>query len=703
MDAFGRTSAAGLGVIVAPRSVAVVGASEDLGKFGGRVLHHLIKHGFQGQIIPVHPNRPELFGLVAAPMVAAAGPVDVAVIALPADQLVSCIEECVAAGVRAAVIITAQMGEVGGEGAARERRIVDIARAGGMRILGPNCLGLVNTRAGLALTASFAMGVERLPVGSIGVVSQSGALMATMFSRGYDFGIGFSKLVSVGNQADVTETEVFEHLISDEATRAIVLYLEGISDGARLLALAEQARAAGKPVIAVKAGRSEAGCRATFSHTASLAGSFRLFASAARSRGIVLSDEPEAAILIADALVRWPAGLPRGRGVAPCSGSGGAAAIVADRLSDIGMPLAELSKVTCSKLNEELLPGQPALPLDAGALRSGFAAAAVKGTLSSLAADEGVGALVYVMTTQPQMAQIAADFAALGRSSGKPALLVLSAGSVVDPIRRTLRESGSAFCDRLDDALRVLRGLADYADTPPLRPTAFCRPNAMEALAGLRLPAGALNAADALRLVIAAGVPVIQGASCSSEEGAVAAAARIGYPVVAKAAGRTIVHKSDHGGVRLGLADEASVRAAFRDIKRRFGEHMEGVLIQAQVTGMAELILGTVWDAAFGAFVLVGSGGIFAELFDDAGLAPAPVTREGAAALLAGLKIWPVLQGARGHAKADVTAAIDAVVALGWLAVKLGPRLVELDINPLILRVDGQGVVAVDARARLKA
>jgi acyl-CoA synthetase (NDP forming) len=185
-----------------------------------------------------------------------------------------------------------------------------------MRIVGPNCLGLVNTRARLALTASFAMDVDRLPVGPIGVISQSGALMATMFSRGYDLGVGFSTLTSVGNQADVTENEVLEHLISDTETRAIVLYLEGVSDGARMLALAEQARAAGKPIIAVKAGRSEAGRRATYSHTASIAGSFKLFAAAARSRGIVITDEPESAILIADALVRWPAGLPRGRGIA---------------------------------------------------------------------------------------------------------------------------------------------------------------------------------------------------------------------------------------------------------------------------------------------------------------------------------------------------------------------------------------------------
>jgi acyl-CoA synthetase (NDP forming) len=316
MGATGKVNAARLADIVAPRSVAVVGASEDLGKFGGRALHHLIKHGFQGRIVPINPKRPNLFGLLAAPTIVAAGSVDVALIALPADQLVSCIEDCATAGVRAAVIITAQMAEVGGEGATRQQRIVEVARASGMRIVGPNCLGLVNTRARLALTASFAMDVDRLPVGPIGVISQSGALMATMFSRGYDLGVGFSTLTSVGNQADVTENEVLEHLISDTETRAIVLYLEGVSDGARMLALAEQARAAGKPIIAVKAGRSEAGRRATYSHTASIAGSFKLFAAAARSRGIVITDEPESAILIADALVRWPAGLPRGRGIA---------------------------------------------------------------------------------------------------------------------------------------------------------------------------------------------------------------------------------------------------------------------------------------------------------------------------------------------------------------------------------------------------
>jgi acetyl-CoA synthetase (ADP-forming) len=354
-------------------------------------------------------------------------------------------------------------------------------------------------------------------------------------------------------------------------------------------------------------------------------------------------------------------------------------------------------------LREELLPGQPPLPLDVGALRSGFSGDAVKRVLSSLAADEGVGAVVYLMTTQPQMAQITAEVSALGRSSGKPVLLVLSAGSVADPIRQTLREAGAAFCDRLDDALRVLRGLADYANAPPLRPRAPRRPEIIDGIAKLRLPAGPLNAEDALRLVEAAGVPVVAGALCPNEESAVAAAAAIGYPVVAKAVAGNIGHKSDHGGVRLGLFDEAGVRTAFRDMTGRFGRLMEGVLIQAQETGMAELILGALWDTTFGPFVLVGSGGIFAELFEDTSLAPAPVTREGAVALLEGLKIWPVLQGARGRAKTDVAAAIDAVVAISWLAAELGPQLLELDINPLIVRAEGKGAIVVDARARLEA
>ncbi len=228
------------------------------------------------------------------------------------------------------------------------------------------------------------------------------------------------------------------------------------------------------------------------------------------------------------------------------------------------------------------------------------------------------------------------------------------------------------------------------------------RPAILDAVRTLRLPAGALDASDALRLVAAAGLAAVASTLCRSEADALDAAGADDYPVVAKAVARGVVHKSDQGGVRLGLRNAEDLRAAFADMQRQFGDGLEGMLVQPQISGTAELILGTVWDAAFGPFVLVGSGGIFAELIGDTRLALAPVSREAALALLAELKIWPVLLGARGRAKADLSAAADAVVALSWLAAELGPRLAELDVNPLILRGEGRGAVAVDARARLR-
>ncbi len=684
--------------IVAPRSVAVVGASEDTGKFGGRVLHHLLRHGYEGGIVPVNPNRPTLFGLPTVASITAAGPVDVAVIALPAGHLVACVEECAAAGVGAAVIITAQMKEIGGDGATRQHRIQEIARASGMRLVGPNCLGLVNVRAGLALTPSFAMSVARLPAGGIGVVSQSGALMATMFNRGHDLGCGFSTLVSVGNQADVTENDVLEYLIGDPATAAIVLYAEGLSDARRFLALADAAQAAGKPVVAVKAGRSAAGQRAVLSHTASLAGPYRLFAAAAEARGVVLADDPETAVVIADALVRWPAGLPQGCGIAPASASGGAAAVLADRLADAGLQLAIPGTATRARLAAAMPAGQPPLPFDAGALRNSFAASEVAELLQAIIDDPAVGALVYLMTTQPQSEQLADEIVSLGRLAGKPVLLVLSAGSVADPLRERLRHAGFAWHERLDDAMRVLRVLTERGLPPAAQTAAVPVAGAIADLLAA-LPAGELTAPQARMLAVAAGIVVAEEAVVHNAEAAADAAERFGWPVVLKALVRDLSHKSDRGGVRLDLRDSDVVRATVAEFGGRFGADLEAVLVQPQIAGVAELIVGAVWDDALGPFVLVGAGGIFAELFDDTSVAPAPVAPAEAAALLAKLRLWPVLQGARGRPPADWAAAVNAIEAVGRLAAALGPRLAELDINPLILR--NEGAVAVDVRARL--
>lgn len=658
--------------ILSPQSVAVIGASDDLGKFGGRALHYLIRHGYGGRIVPVNPRRSAVMGLPAVPSIGAAGPVDVATVAVPPDQLVATIADCARTGVGAAIVITSRMAESGAEGVERQRQAVELARAHGMRLFGPNCLGFVNLQDRVALTASVSMELDSLPAGPVAIVSQSGALMATMFNHGRDTGIGFSKLVSVGNQADITENDVFEHLIDDPHTRAICFYLEGLSDARRFFALAARARAVGKPVVAVKTGRSAAGSAVAFSHTASLAGPYRLFAAAARAHGVVLADDPEAAVAIADALVRWPAGLPEGARIAAMSGSGGGVGILADRLADAGFGLA-----------------RPAV--DAGALGLGFDAGAICAAATEIARDPAAEALVFHMTTQPFIGEIAQHLAALARETDKPVLLVMAAGSVADDVRAALRAARFGFHNRLDDALRVLRGLADHAawrlETDVGQPPA-----------AIRTDGGNL---DVAKLVQSVGIAVAREQLAGTCADAAAAAARIGYPVVLKAAVPGLSHKSDQGGVITGIADERSLQSAHAELSARFGRRLDGVLVQQQIDGVAELLLGSLWDDAYGPFVMVGSGGIFAEIFADSRLHPAPVSVATAAQMIGSLRMAPVLAGARGRPAADTDSAARAVAALSQVAAAIGPRILELDINPLILGRAGAGCVAVDIRVKL--
>ena len=372
--------------------------------------------------------------------------------------------------------------------------------------------------------------------------------------------------------------------------------------------------------------------------------------------------------------------------------------MLADRLADSGLKLATPGEATCARLAAALPEGQPLLPFDAGALRDSFAASEIGAVLQAFTDDPEVGALVYLMTTQPQSEQVADEIVALGKRAGKPVLLVLSAGSVADPLRARLRQAGFVWHERLDDAMRVLRALT-LRGQPPAAPLAA--PPVAGAVAGLlaSLPEGQLTAPQARMLALAAGVAVAEEAVVHDAEAAADAAERLGWPVVLKALVRDLSHKSDQGGVRLNLRDGDAVRATVAEFRGRFGADLEAVLVQAQIAGLAELIVGAVWDEALGPFVLLGAGGIFAELFDDTSVAPAPVAPAQATALMAGLRLWPVLQGARGRPPADLAAAVNAIAAVGRLAAALGPRLAELDINPMILGTEG--AVAVDVRARL--
>jgi acetyl-CoA synthetase (ADP-forming) len=690
-----------------PRSIAVIGASEDLAKFGGRVMHQLVRHGYAGSLYPINPRRDSINGLRAYSSVSAVPtPPDAAIIAVPPGALLATVEDCVAGGVGVAIVITGNLATDDGDAGVLQRAIVATARAGGMRILGPNCLGVINAPARLAFSPSVTMAVDRLPAGPVGIASQSGALMTAMFMRGHDAGVGFSSCISVGNQADLELADAFEYLVDDPATGAVCLYVEGIKDLARFRTAAERAREARKPVVAVKAGRTDAGAAMADSHTGSLAGAYEGFAALAERLGIVLTDSAEAAVLCADALARH--GAPRACGLAVLSSSGGAAVLASDAVAADGrLEVASLGAETRAALAQMTPHPVAAAMIDLGGYRRPFVLEEIARSLRWLARDPGVGAMIYVMTPQPLMAEVGAEIAEQVHRDNVPIALVSTAGSVAARVHAALRERGVPVHTGIDDALRVLRALMDYrrlaAGSAGVAPPELDA-SALDAACADFVP-GLLTEPEAEGLLAAAGVPVASGRLARDAGAARRHARAIGYPVALKAVARGLVHKSDIGAVRLDLGDDDSVRAAFTGIEAAVraaapDAAFAGCLVQEMGTGgVVEAFVGARHDPRHGPMVLVGAGGTLVELLDDVAVLAAPVARSEVLARLRALRSWPLFDGARGRPRADVAALADIVSRVSVAVLQLGPRLRELDANPIMVRAEGAGALALDARA----
>jgi acetyl-CoA synthetase (ADP-forming) len=691
--------------IIKPQSLAIIGASEDIAKFGGRFMHNVVRHGYAGTLLPINPGRETILGRRAYPNIAAApGPVDLALVAVPAAQLRQTIEECGAAGVGACVVITAQLGEFDEAGAVLQDEIVKIAASHGMRLIGPNCLGMITPVYALALTSSPTLQyAEKLQRGSVGFVSQSGALMGALFVLGYDHGIGFSSMITVGNQADLELCDFFEALIADEETNVICLYVEALKTPPRFVELAQRAKTRGKRVLAVKAGRTEAGSAAARSHTASLAGSYAAFETICGETGILLMDEPEAMILVAGVLARAPRIGPGGIGMVVSSGGGGA--ITADRMTMAGLPLAQWTEETRARLDTHFPRTHQNNPVDLGAHFGALGPHIFKHAMDAVADDAGTAAFIYIMTPQPLMPQTVAAVIDIWRRGTKPAIFVLDTSRFGEEVRQTLLQTGMPYLTRIDDAIRVLELLVRERDlAASAARSAPARPQGAGPLPQ-NLPAGFLTEPEAKDLFRRYGIATTCEQMVQTAQDAVRAAEAIGYPVVAKGVSRNVVHKSDLGLVRLGLSDAAAVTRAFDGIASALSAAGETgaptIAIQEMVRGEAELIVGARYDQGFGAQIMVGFGGVMVEVLRDIQLASAPLGRDRALALLRKLKLWPILDGVRSRPKLDVDAVADTLVRLSWLAHDLGPRLQDLEINPLIVRVAGQGAVAVDGRGTL--
>ncbi|MBX9906005.1 MAG: acetate--CoA ligase family protein [Burkholderiales bacterium] len=702
-----------LRAILNPRSVAVIGASGDPAKFGGRVMHFLVKHGYRGRIVPVHPSATAVLGIPAVSKLAAAGdPVDVCILALPAAHLPAALEDCGRAGARGAVVITADFAETGAAGAARQDELLQIARSHGMRLIGPNCLGFINPPLQLALTSSVALAVEPMPRGAIGLASQSGSLMASLISHAQDLGTGFSVAATVGNQADVELCDLVEYFIEDENTRAICLYIEGLKNGARFLELAQRARAAGKPILAVKAGRSAAGQQVTQSHTASLAGSYAVWEAACRDHAVCLLDDPEALIYCADFLIRF--GAPAASSIAVMSPSGGTVAVTGDRVVAAGLALAEPGAATAAELQKLLPPGRTINPLDVGGLPRASGLDSALTAYELLAKDPAVGAILIAVATTPQLEDKVRQWGRAALAGNKPTAILLTPGTLVDGARDALKEIHCPYTNRLDDTLRVLRSAVDYGEAlrnpPPPASSSTISSNITAAVLAhaTTLPEGRLTEPETKTLLRAGGIHTTDDVLAPTPAAAIEQAQGIGYPVVLKGVCRTLVHKSEAGAVKLNIADADALRTAWREIETRLAAHLPGAtltgcVVQPMIRDGTELIVGCRWDAQFGPVVIIGSGGVLVEILDDVQMAVAPISSAHAHRLITGLRIAPVLAGVRGRPAADVAALADTIAKLSVLAAALGPRLVELDINPLLVRDSGAGVIALDARATLMA
>ena len=685
-----------LDALLRPRSIAIIGASDDPTRIGGRPLAYLQARGFSGAVLPVNPNRATVQGLPAFPDIASL-PVapDAAIIAIPGEGAVEAVRALAARGCRAGIVFTAGFAELGPEGAAMQDRLVAAAGAHGMRLAGPNCLGLFNARIGYfpIFSASFENGWPL--AGGVGIASQSGAYGTHVFAAARDRGIGTPVLVTTGNEADLQLADIIGWMAASDEVEVIAAYAEGIRDGTRLVAALDAARLARKPVVLMKVGRSEVGGAAARSHTAAIAGDDRVMDAVLGDLGVHRARTTEE--LLDVCRVAQKRIFPPRNTLGVVTISGGAGVLIADAAEAAGLPMPPMPDQAQARLKALVPFAAPRNPLDCTA--QAFNDMGVVGSFAeSMATDGGYASLIAFFTqwgASPSVApKLRAELkAVLDRHPDR--LFVLSILAPPDRVREWEADGFIVMADP-SRAVVALAAMGHFGE-------AFARPpREMPALPPVMLPDTAPNEAGAKRILAEAGVPMGPERACDNAEAAVAAARGIGFPVVLKLLSPDILHKSEIGGVLLDVAGEDAVRDGFaalmaRAADRAPGARLDGVLVAKQVAGAVEMAVGVLRDPVFGPVVMVGLGGVFIEVFRDVAFRRCPVAEDDARAMIRSLRGFPLLDGARGRPKADVAALARAVAALSRFGAAAGPRLLSAEVNPLLVLPDGQGALAADA------
>ena len=700
-----------LDALFKPESIAIIGASRSPGKLGFSILQNLKESEYGGNIYPINPTADEILGYQAYPTLAdAPGRIDLAVIVVPAKYVMEALTDCAANKVGSVIIISAGFREVSAEGLRLERQMAELGDKHNMPIVGPNCVGVLDTFS--PYNCTFATGMPRQ--GKMAFMSQSGALCVGILDVATAQSIGFSRFVSLGNKAHLNELDFLRAWSIDENSNVILAYLEGIADGSRFIAEAREITKH-KPFIAIKSGTTSGGSRAVSSHTGTLAGSERAYESAFKQAGVIRAGSISELLDIGLGFARQP--LPAGRRVAIITNAGGLGIMATDALERGGLQLAGLSPQTQEGLRPQLPAAASVLnPIDVlGDARSDR----YKAALDAALADENVDIVLVVLTPQvmtdvDNIANVLADASAALPADKRKPILASFVGET------SLKEAQLIFSDRSvpnyptpERAALVIRSMVNQAEwakepLPNFEQFDVDRDTVANIFAKVRAEGRVqIGDAESRDILTAYGIRIPQSKLCATAEEAVAYANEIGYPIVMKIASPDILHKTDVGGVRVGLDTPSEVRDAFdlmvyRAQKYQPNAQIWGCLVQEMLRGGKEVITGMNRDPQFGPLVMFGLGGIYVEVLKDVAFRIAPFDRKEATAMMREIRSYGLLRGVRGEAPSDLEATADVLLRLSQLVTDF-PEIVEMDINPLMIFEQGRGAVGVDMRLILQA
>jgi acetyl coenzyme A synthetase (ADP forming)-like protein len=691
-----------LDAVFSPRSIAVIGASRRRDSIGFALLHNLVSNQFSGAIYPVNPTAHAIHSLKCYPTVAAIpDPIDLAVILVPRDKVLGVLDDCLASGVRGLVVITAGFSETGEEGAARERELRSRVRAAGVRMIGPNCMGVINTDPEQSLNATFAPTPARR--GSIGFVSQSGALGVAILNVAQDLGIGLTQFVSMGNKADVSGNDLLEHWEDDPETRVIAMYLESFGNPRRFTEIAKRVTRK-KPILVVKSGRTAEGARAASSHTGAIAGTDVTVSAFLDQCGVLRANTIEELFDVARALDRCP--LPQGFRVGIVTNAGGPAIMATDACVNLGLQMSEISGETRAALRA-FLPAEASVvnPVD---MIASATAESYERTLAAVLDDPEVD-MALVINVTPLLSSPIDILEAVGRVARDRTKPVLAVMMATDEFYERVKEATDLppVYRFPESAARAMFQLARYAAwvRQPEEAAVPDFPVDDQEVATIldRMPDGYLDPADAFRVLDLYGIPLAHWRMAGSRDEALAAAREIGYPVVLKAVAPDLVHKSDVGAVQVDLRDEAELAGALDRTSASVegaGHHIEGWLVQEMARGGHEVIYGITTDPRFGPLLMFGLGGKYVEVFQDVRFGVLPLGASEAREMIRGIRGFKLLEGVRGEAGADLDLLCEVLLRLAQLAQR-HPRIQELDINPF-LAGSGREARALDVRIRVR-